>query len=407
MKKILENCLWGGVLLFSLSMSLTSCEDILGEWSRPTPNPVTPGGGSTINATAIALDQTMKVIKLGGDALTITATVMPTDATDKTVTWESKDPTIATVENGVVTPVGVGITTITAKSGELSATCEVFVGNEVNISSITYEAKNYDILKGNMGANQLTIPNDIKVVFNGVQTTQQIFCLGDATIILADDSENTVTVPTSYKQAGIKIGDTGTTLTINGETAGTGRLNATGGNYGAGIGTDFAHNNELSGGNIVINGGTVTAQGGNYGAGIGTGRADGEMSTASITCGDIMINGGTVTATCGEKAAGIGTGGSVKDMGTASNECGAITIGTGVTSVTATKGSESPNSIGEGYKNGGTQKCGTITFGTASVFNGSAWSPSDPLTAGTYGGLKLVISEKNVADDTWTLTPAE
>lgn len=58
MKKIISK-LMGGVLLFSLSMSLTSCEDILGEWSRPTPNPVTPGGGSTINATAIALNQTL------------------------------------------------------------------------------------------------------------------------------------------------------------------------------------------------------------------------------------------------------------------------------------------------------------------------------------------------------------
>ena len=40
----MENCVWGGVLLFSLSMSLTSCDpyldDVLGEWSRPTP--VTP-----------------------------------------------------------------------------------------------------------------------------------------------------------------------------------------------------------------------------------------------------------------------------------------------------------------------------------------------------------------------------
>ena len=32
----------GGALIFSLSMSITSCEDVLGEWSRPTPNPVTP-----------------------------------------------------------------------------------------------------------------------------------------------------------------------------------------------------------------------------------------------------------------------------------------------------------------------------------------------------------------------------
>ena len=56
MKKYFGKLL-GGVFLFSLSMSLTSCDDILGEWSRPTPNPVTPGGGSdsgTVTAVTIA-----------------------------------------------------------------------------------------------------------------------------------------------------------------------------------------------------------------------------------------------------------------------------------------------------------------------------------------------------------------
>ena len=54
MKKILSK-LCGGVLLFSLSMSLTSCEgaldDILGEWSRPTPGSSTGGAGTVTAAT--------------------------------------------------------------------------------------------------------------------------------------------------------------------------------------------------------------------------------------------------------------------------------------------------------------------------------------------------------------------
>lgn len=41
MKKILSK-LCGGVLLCALSMSLTSCEDVLGHWEKPTPTPVTP-----------------------------------------------------------------------------------------------------------------------------------------------------------------------------------------------------------------------------------------------------------------------------------------------------------------------------------------------------------------------------
>ena len=41
MKKILSKLL-GGALLFGLTMSLTSCEDVLGHWEKPTPTPITP-----------------------------------------------------------------------------------------------------------------------------------------------------------------------------------------------------------------------------------------------------------------------------------------------------------------------------------------------------------------------------
>ena len=161
---------------------------------------------------------------------------------------------------------------------------------------------------------------------------------------------------------GAIVGDSGTTLTITG----SGSLTAQGGSGsgiggGAGIGMDYTNGGTLSGGNIVINGGTVIATGGRCGAGIGTGLAMGMPEPANITCGDITINGGTVIATGGQFAAGIGTGVSTGES--ASNGCGAITIGTGVTSVTATKGAGSPNSIGKGDADTGTQTCGTITIG--------------------------------------------
>ena len=45
---------------------------------------------------------------------TLTATILPDNANDKTITWTSSDPTVATVANGVVTAVGIGTATITA-----------------------------------------------------------------------------------------------------------------------------------------------------------------------------------------------------------------------------------------------------------------------------------------------------
>ena len=62
-----------------------------------------------------------------GEQLTLIATVTPEDADDKTVTWETSDAAIATVEDGVVTGIIPGKVTITAKAGERKATCVVTV----------------------------------------------------------------------------------------------------------------------------------------------------------------------------------------------------------------------------------------------------------------------------------------
>ena len=270
-----------------------------------------------------------------------------------------------------------------------------------------------------------TIPDGKTVVLSGVTISSgSIICSGNANIILMGSNSVTAAANT----AAIEIGGSGTTLTITG----SGSLTVKGGNYAAAIGTGYANNASVAGGNIEINGGTITATGGQSSAAIGTGYAY-HNGSSSNTCGTITINGGSVSATGGAAAAGIGTasangssnecgaitinGGTVTATGglrsaaigtgsannSGSNKCGAITISTGVTSVTATKGVNSPNIIGKGNAvNSGTQTCGTITFGAAQVFDGSAWSP-DPMTAGTHGGLNLAITN---SDKTWTLTPA-
>lgn len=63
-----------------------------------------------------------------GDPMTLTATVEPADTTDAVV-WSSSNPSVATVDNGVVTPVGEGNTTITATCGSQTATCSVSVSS--------------------------------------------------------------------------------------------------------------------------------------------------------------------------------------------------------------------------------------------------------------------------------------
>ena len=76
--------------------------------------------------TSITLDKDNLTLLVGNTA-TLTASVLPDDATDKTVMWDSSNPEVATVENGVVKGIGVGETTIIATSGTVSAFCNVLV----------------------------------------------------------------------------------------------------------------------------------------------------------------------------------------------------------------------------------------------------------------------------------------
>ena len=128
MKKIISK-LMGGVLMFGLSMSLTSCDpyldDVLGEWSRPTPGSST---GGAVAVTSIDLDADEMKLTVGDKGQLNITDVAPADATDKTVSWSSNKEEIATVDaNGLVTAVAVGTAIITAKAGDKTATCKVTV----------------------------------------------------------------------------------------------------------------------------------------------------------------------------------------------------------------------------------------------------------------------------------------
>ena len=113
---------------------------------------------------------------------------------------------------------------------------------------------------------------------------------GNVELIIAGTNTNTLRSGTDH--AGVEKADDNGTLTISGP----GKLNAYGGQGGAGIGGAW-HKNAS---NIVIEGGTIEAHGGNWGAGIGGGQ--------SAAGQNITIRDGNVTAIPGGEAAGIGGG---------------------------------------------------------------------------------------------------
>ncbi len=90
-------------------------------------------GGEGAQVTDVQLDRNSLTLDVGGSA-TLTAAITPADATDKTLTWHSSAPNIATVDDaGTVVAVapGAAFVTATAHSGGKSDICAVTVTGEV------------------------------------------------------------------------------------------------------------------------------------------------------------------------------------------------------------------------------------------------------------------------------------
>ena len=88
----------------------------------------------TVNAaavpvTGVTLDQNSLTKTVGDPAVTLTATVQPTNATNQNVSWSTSNASVATVTNGVVNFVSAGTATITVttQDGAKTATCSVTV----------------------------------------------------------------------------------------------------------------------------------------------------------------------------------------------------------------------------------------------------------------------------------------
>ena len=93
--------------------------------------PLTVTIPAAVPVTGVTLDKTSVSLTVDGTT-TLTATILPANATNQSLTWTSSDETVATVDSaGVVTAVAVGTATITVttEDGGKTATCVVTVTN--------------------------------------------------------------------------------------------------------------------------------------------------------------------------------------------------------------------------------------------------------------------------------------
>ena len=126
--------------------------------------------GADVPATGVTLDKTTLSLT-EGESATLTATVEPENATDKAIVWTSSDNAVATVENGVVTAVKAGTSTITAACGSAKAECTVTVTAapasplSVKVGTAAYPVKPVD---GQAGKYHVAVPygNDVTVTID-------------------------------------------------------------------------------------------------------------------------------------------------------------------------------------------------------------------------------------------------
>ncbi|QVJ80088.1 MULTISPECIES: hypothetical protein [Prevotellaceae] len=236
--------------------------------------------------------------------------------------------TASNVHDGAntLTADGSGYYSVTVGTADITVTATIEHSSNIDLSQAPgdFTVVDGDILTA-ATSHTVTIAENAKITLSNATISGGIVCDGTAEITLV--GTNSVT-GASFK-AGIQVGGFGTTLTIKGN----GSLTANGGNQSAGIGLSRAWNpdDNVIGGDIIIEGGNITANGGSkWGAGIGTGVIYGGSKTARL--GNITIKGGTVKATGGTSADGIGTGFSYSGC---TNEIGTITITTGIDIVDA------------------------------------------------------------------------
>lgn len=144
------------------------------------------GGGSsysstpkTVYATSITAKNVPTKIN-AGDTATLEASVYPSNAEDKTITWESSNSDVLQVNSsGSLTAVGVGTATITAKTSRGTSKKFTITVTEVIAESINITNNNAEIL---LGGSQI-----LKCAFTPENTT-------DKTVEWLSSDENIVSV---------------------------------------------------------------------------------------------------------------------------------------------------------------------------------------------------------------------
>ena len=187
-----------------------------------------------IAVTGVTLNKTSATLTVGATE-TLTATVAPSNATNKNITWSSSNTDVATVSNGTITAVAVGTATITVTTtdGSKTATCAVTVDPAAATVAVTGVTLNKTATTLTVGATEtftatVTPSNatnknitwasdntDVATVSNGTITAVAV---GTTTItVTTEDGNKTATCAVTVDPVavtGVTLNKSAATLTV-------------------------------------------------------------------------------------------------------------------------------------------------------------------------------------------------
>ncbi|OPJ60223.1 GH25 family lysozyme [Clostridium oryzae] len=161
---------------------------------------VKKGTISVVKVTSVTLNKSVDTLVIG-TSKTLTVSIAPANATNQSVTWESSDDTVATVDDeGNVTAVGVGTATITVTTvdGSKTAACIITVNSDVN----NVQINGIDVSRHQQKINWASVKKA------GVQFAMIRSSFGDGTSGYKDNGIDTM-FETNYTEAkanGIAVG---------------------------------------------------------------------------------------------------------------------------------------------------------------------------------------------------------
>ena len=187
------------------TITATSANGLTAECKVTVVAPVTPPAPA-IEVSSVSINKDTLKLEISGSE-TLTATVLPSDATDPSVTWTSTDVNIATVSSaGSVSAIAAGSAYVIAQAGEQKDTCVVVV------TAPSLVPTSIELNKTTLG---LTLNGTYTLTATVGPATAE-----DKSVTWESDAPTTVSVTSGGLVKGLALGNaTITATTVNGLTA--------------------------------------------------------------------------------------------------------------------------------------------------------------------------------------------